>query len=125
DSGVDAIEYRFGGDDWTSYSGPVELPLGVTTVEYRAHDVAGNAGAAATAEFSVDGTAPSVTITRSSEPSASGWHLTAPTVELAASDAESGMGVIEYAIGDGEWTLYSGSIPLSEGVSELRVRASD
>src|SRR5690606_38624872 len=97
----------------------------VTTVEYRAHDVAGNAGTATTAEFSVDGTAPLVTVTRSSDPAASGWHLTAPSVELAASDAESGVGVIEYAIGNGEWTVYSGPIALAERVSDLRIRASD
>ncbi|MGO2521022.1 MAG: family 78 glycoside hydrolase catalytic domain [Microbacterium sp.] len=125
DSGVDVIEYRLGGGEWATYSGSVELPLGVTTVEYRARDIAGNTGAAVPAEFSVDGTAPIVTATRSSDPAPSGWHLTAPTVELTASDAESGVGVIEYAIGNGEWTVYSGPIALTEGVSELRVRASD
>lgn len=125
DSGVDVIEYRLGEGEWTIYAGSVELPLGMTSVDYRARDVSGNQGDVVTAEFSVDGTAPDVSATHSSEPTASGWHLTAPTVELSASDTESGMGVIEYAIGDEAWMTFSGPIAIPEGVSELRFRASD
>ena len=125
DSGVAAIEYRVGGGEWTGFSDPVELPLGVTSVDYRAHDVAGNRGEIVSAEFSVDGSAPEVSSVHSSEPTETGWYLTAPTVELSASDTESGMGVIEYALGDGAWTAFSGPIAIPEGVTELRFRASD
>jgi hypothetical protein len=62
---------------------------------------------------------------RFSEPAASGWHLVSPTVELAASDTESGVAAIEYAIGTGAWAAYATAIEIPEGVSELRFRASD
>ncbi|MDQ2660676.1 MAG: family 78 glycoside hydrolase catalytic domain [Actinomycetota bacterium] len=124
-SGVAAIEYRLGAGAWAPYTSAVELPLGATVVEYRAHDIAGNGGAVTSAEFAVDGVAPSVTAERSSEPAASGWHLVSPTVELAASDTESGVAAIEYAIGTGAWTAYATAIEIPEGVSELRFRASD
>ncbi|HET8780733.1 MAG TPA: hypothetical protein VFM66_11715, partial [Agromyces sp.] len=124
-SGVAAIEYRFGDGAWLPYASAVELPLGSTDVEYRARDLAGNSSAVAAAAFAVDGVAPSATAERSSEPAASGWHLVSPTVELAASDTESGMGTIEYAIGTGAWTAYTTAIGIPEGVSELRFRASD
>ena len=44
-SGVDALEYRLDGGDWTEYSGPVTISGdGQHTLEHRATDVAGNAG---------------------------------------------------------------------------------
>lgn len=124
-SGVAAIEYRLGAGDWAPYTAAIELPLGTTAVDYRARDIAGTLGEVVSAEFSVDGIAPSVTAERSAEPAASGWHLVAPTVSLAASDAESGIGAIEYAIGTGAWASYTEPIGIPEGISELRYRASD
>ncbi|WP_022891046.1 family 78 glycoside hydrolase catalytic domain [Agromyces subbeticus] len=124
-SGVAAIEYRLGAGAWTAYTSAIGLPLGSTVIEYRARDISGNGGAVTSAEFAVDGVGPIVTAERSSEPAASGWHLVSPTVELAASDAESGIGAVEYATGTGAWTPYTEAIGMPEGISELRFRASD
>lgn len=124
-SDVASIEYRINGAEWTPYSAAVELPLGSSAIDYRATDIAGNRSAPVTAEFAVDGLAPSVTAARSAEPTDTGWYLVAPTVELTATDVESGVAAIEYAIGSGDWTPYTEAIVIPEGVSELRYRAHD
>jgi hypothetical protein len=40
-SGVDRIEYRFGAASFTPYLGPFDAPLGISTLNFRAFDLAG------------------------------------------------------------------------------------
>jgi plastocyanin len=60
-SGVDKIEYRVNGGEWTTYSGPVPFEDPATyTVEYRASDRAGNTSQPQSTTFTVrdEGTLP-------------------------------------------------------------------
>ena len=58
-SGLDKLEYRLDGGDWTTYSAPVTISgNGPHTLEHRATDVAGNVGAVGTGTYTIQGAAP-------------------------------------------------------------------
>ncbi len=55
-SGVDKLEYRLDGGDWTAYSAPVTISgNGPHTLEHRATDVAGNVGAVGSGTYTIQG----------------------------------------------------------------------
>ena len=55
-SGVDRLEYRLDGGEWTVYSGPVTISgNGPHTLEHRATDVAGNVGAVGSGTYTIEG----------------------------------------------------------------------
>jgi hypothetical protein len=74
---------------------------GEHTVAATATDRAGNGSEPASLDVRIDATAPVSTATVDS---------VARAVTVTASDATSGVDRIEYAIGTGEWTAYSGAI---------------
>jgi PKD repeat protein/regulation of enolase protein 1 (concanavalin A-like superfamily) len=55
-SGVQLIEYRLDGGDWTTYSAPVTISSGTHTLEHRATDVAGNVGAVGSGTYTIQST---------------------------------------------------------------------
>ncbi|WP_308799376.1 family 78 glycoside hydrolase catalytic domain [Agromyces silvae] len=124
-SGVDAIEFRFGGGEWTSYRTPIVLPNGVSSAEYRARDLAGNTSEPVAVQLRVDADAPVVAVTRSTPPAASGWHLDHPALAIEAGDDASGVASVRYAIGAGQWQDYAGPFEVGDGVTEVRVRVTD
>jgi hypothetical protein len=92
-SGVDRVEFRLAGGDWQRYTEPIHPPEGVTLLEYRASDLAGNVSPGARVELKVDGTAPSV------------WaRLTGSgRVTAIGSDAGSGVDRVEYSLEGRTW----------------------
>ena len=52
-SGIDTIEYRLDGGDWTTYTAPVTISSGSHTLEHRATDVAGNVSAVGSATYTI------------------------------------------------------------------------
>ncbi|WP_176554612.1 plastocyanin/azurin family copper-binding protein, partial [Georgenia sp. 311] len=134
DSGVDTVEYSLDGGDWTAYTAPVVVSTpGEHTVAYRATDVAGNT-ADGTVTFTVvaedtpdpDTTAPEVTATVTGEQDEDDNYVGSATVTLAATDADSGVAMVEYSLDGGEFTHYHTPVVVSEpGEHTLAYRATD
>ncbi len=100
-----SIEWKIGDGAWTAYTGPITVPEGTTTYDYRATD---NEGNVATNSITVkrDATAPTATATYDDH----GGTTTDPVeVTLTGSDSAGGSGVasLSYSIDGGSWTDYS------------------
>ncbi|MFF0793012.1 OmpL47-type beta-barrel domain-containing protein, partial [Streptomyces spiralis] len=132
-SGVDKVEYALDGGAYTVYTDPVKVSaVGQHTLTYRASDKAGNTSAVKSVSFAVvaappqDTTAPETSATVSGTKDASGNYVDSATVTVTASDAESGVAKIEYALDGGAYQDYSAPVKVSAvGQHTLTYRASD
>lgn len=132
-SGVDTIEYALNGGDFQPYESPIVLSEpGEHTLAYRATDVAGNASEEQTTTVEVvepsgdDTTPPQVTAAVDGERNDDGAYLNMATVTLAATDADSGVALIEYALNGEEFTEYTEPVMVhSAGEHTLHYRATD
>ena len=136
-SGLASMQYQVGGTagSWLSYSDALSVGDGVTTVYYRSTDVADNVEDTRSREVRVDSTPPTLgaPTTQGGTAGSNGWYVgsTAPVVKVAASDATSGLGGVDYQVGGGSWIAYDAesgvSVPESTGPAgtELRFRATD
>ncbi|QMU71402.1 carbohydrate-binding protein [Streptacidiphilus sp. P02-A3a] len=98
------VEYSTDGDTWTPYTGPLTVPDGSWTYQFRATDGVGAVSTPVSLPVQVDRTAPSTTATAT--PGAT--IITPVTVALNATDAASGAAQTQYQIGGGAWTAYTG-----------------
>src|SRR5262245_57804500 len=73
--------------------------LSNTTITYFATDAAGNVETAQTYTVKRDGTAPTTTLASNPTPNANGYNLSAPTITLSATDAETSVASITYKVG--------------------------
>lgn len=132
-SGVDRIDYSVDGGGWTAYEAPVLVDTpGDHTVRYRASDKAGNTSQEQSVSFAVvgppadDTTPPEVTASLDGEQNADGDYIAAATLTLSASDPESGVESVEYAVAGGEFTSYSDPVMFhAVGEHTVRYRATD
>jgi len=118
-SGIASREYRIAGGKWQVYTRPVPLPVGVTTVSYRATDTFGNVSKPGTLTVRRDAQAPVVT---------SKFRIGASPVKvtLTAKDAVSGVALISYRVDKGAWTTYRGPIKIrGKGTHKVSYRADD
>jgi len=127
-SGVREIDYRVdGGGTWTTFQGDsVQVSVGeegITSIDYRAGDHAGNVSPSTTAFIRIDRTAPATTVTGIP----ARWTRQDVTALLSASDNVSGVQRIEYKLEDDErWASYSKPIVISaEGETVLAYRSTD
>ncbi len=109
-SSVDRISYRVDGSSWTTVSGSsTTLTIsedGNHTVEYNATDTAGNVEATQTEYVALDTVAPS----SSDNYTKSGWQpSSSETIEITASETQSGVDRISYRVNGGSWTTVAGS----------------
>jgi hypothetical protein len=121
------LEFRLDGGDWTAYTAPVAVTgEGTRTVEYRA-SVAGVPveSSLGSVVLNVDLTAPSVAAVAA--PSSAVGTVDEPVVvTLSASDATSGVAVLEYRVDAGEWAPYGEPLTFGEvGSRLLEYRAGD
>ncbi|WUR62548.1 plastocyanin/azurin family copper-binding protein [Micromonospora chokoriensis] len=132
-SGVATIEYSLDGAAFTAYSSPVVVTaVGMHMLHYRATDVAGNTSAEQMSHFTVvepqaeDTTPPTVTATVAGDRNDDGAYVGGATVTVAATDAESGVATVEYALDAGAWTAYSAPVTVrATGAHTVRFRATD
>lgn len=113
-SGIAVIEYQVNGGAWTTYSGALPMPEGVTTWSYRATDKVGNTSAVGTATTKRDNAAPTVTAAKSGS-----------TVTITATDAVSGVASVTYRLDGGATTAYTGPIAVAAGSHSVVYTASD
>jgi Chitobiase/beta-hexosaminidase C-terminal domain len=133
ESGVASVEYAIDEQPFTAYSNPVVVNQpGSHSVQFRATDKAGNTSAAGSVSFTVaasqpkDTTPPTVSASVSGDQDSSGNYVGSATVTVAASDTESGVASVEYALDSGAFTAYSAPISVNAaGSHTVRYRATD
>jgi hypothetical protein len=101
-------------------------------LHYRATDVAGNTSPPGMLSFTVvappaqDTTPPIATAAVSGNRDAGGNYIAAATVTITATDAQSGVKTVEYAVGSGGFTAYVSPVRFStNGAYAVRYRATD
>ncbi len=125
-SGVASIVWRLDGGSWQSYVSPVVIAVaGSHLLEWRATDAAGNTETVGSVTVRLDLDPPTVSSSVSGTEGASGWFRSTVNVSAAATDAASGVAVIEYRLEGGAWTPYIAPVTLSDGVHMLDFRATD
>jgi len=129
-SGVDKVEYKVDEGAWTAYTAPVAVTApGMHMVSYRASDKAGNVSPEGMAHFTIvtsDTTAPTVTSEVTGTKDTAGNYVGKATVTLAATDAGSGVGKVEYNLDGGPWLTYSAPLALTVvGAHTVKYRATD
>ena len=131
-SGVRQVTYAVNGGapvtvDGDSTSVPVDT-RGDTTVTYSAVDAAGNAGASGTTTIRIDGGVPTVTSVVVPAP-ANGWNRGPVSVDITATDAETGIREIRTALGGAPPVVVraaSASVPVTaEGTTTVGYTAVD
>ncbi|MEU8195476.1 plastocyanin/azurin family copper-binding protein [Microbispora amethystogenes] len=133
ESGVDTVEYALDSGAFQAYTAPVPVSqVGEHTVRYRAADKAGNASAVGSVTFTVvapkpkDTTPPTVSAAVSGTKDADGDYVDSATVTITATDAESGVDTVEYALDSGAFQAYTAPVPVSQvGEHTVRYRATD
>ncbi|MCG5462385.1 plastocyanin/azurin family copper-binding protein [Micromonospora sp. MED01] len=132
-SGVATIEYSLDGAAFTAYTNPIVVnTAGMHMLHYRATDVAGNTSAEQMSHFTVvepqaeDTTPPTVAATVAGDRNDDGGYVGGATVTVTATDAESGVAKIEYALDAGGWTAYTAPVAVrAPGAHTVKYRATD
>ena len=105
------------GSGWQPYAEPLAVTTdGTTIVKARATDAAGNVSEEVTVTVKRDTTAPLTSAKVDTKKR---------IVTLTATDATSGVAVIEYRIGDGEFHAYTGPIQVGKAATTIDYRAVD
>ncbi len=116
-SGIKSISYSTDGITYLPYTAPLKFTAdGAYKLWFAAEDNAGNPSDVATIEFTIDGTAPTVSATVAPAANADGWRAAPATLTLNANDG-AGAGVESrwYKIGDGAKTAYTAPVELPAG----------
>ncbi|MFL6053606.1 MAG: OmpL47-type beta-barrel domain-containing protein [Actinoallomurus sp.] len=133
ESGVATVEYTLDGDAFAAYTKPLVVGQpGSHTVQYRATDKAGNTSDVGTVTFKVvasqpkDTTPPQVSASVAGDKDANGAYVGAATVTISATDTESGVAKVEYALDGGAFATYSAPLSVNDsGSHTVRYRATD
>ncbi|MEV1332611.1 family 16 glycoside hydrolase [Micromonospora costi] len=132
-SGVDTVEYSLDGQPYATYSAPVAVDQpGQHTVSYRATDKAGNTSEAQSVSFTVaeaspgDTTAPTASAAVTGQQDTEGAYVGSATVTVSATDTESGVDRIEYALDGGAYATYTAPVSVTAlGQHTVAYRATD
>jgi hypothetical protein len=115
--GSPAVEVSVGDKPWTAWTGSLVLDTdALHTLSFRATDTAGNVSAVQAVEVGRDTTAP--------EPAAT-FDAGARTVTVTASDALSGVALVEHSLGEGPWVPTTEPVTVGDTAVTVRYRATD
>jgi hypothetical protein len=128
--GVSFIEYSLNGGLFQRYSAPFTITAsGTTRITARATDWAGNVESPAPfTTVGIDTTGPSVGFTVSGTLGLAGWYTSPVTVTVVAVETSAGTGVgsIEYRVGDAPYQSYTAPFTISAGgLTQISARATD
>ncbi|MFY1634308.1 ThuA domain-containing protein [Solwaraspora sp. WMMB335] len=126
-SGVAGTEYSLDDETgWTAYAEPVPVSGdGSHELRFRSTDEAGNVEQTRSVTIQIDGTAP-VSSAEFAPANDNGWHDGTIPVVLSATDAGSGVELLEWSLDGGSWTPYTEPVPVAgDGSHELLYRATD
>lgn len=132
-SGVASVEYQLDDGSFAAYTNPVVVNQpGAHSVQFRATDKAGNTSAAGSVSFTVaapqqkDTTPPTVSASVSGTKDSNGNYVSSATVTVSATDTESGVASVEYALDGGAFKAYSAPVSVNtEGSHTVQYRATD
>jgi hypothetical protein len=110
-----------GGATWRSL--PLTLADGRHSLNLRAYDKAGNVRKD-TVEIKIDTIAPNLAATTDGVLGLDGWYVSGAITTVSAGDALSGVERVEYDLNGSGWQSGS-SIPLSDGINSISIRAFD
>lgn len=129
---VEKIQYKLGKSEWQIYKEPfIVRNEGITTLDYRAVDNAGNIEADRTIDLKIDKTAPVVKCSlNGTKGELNNWFVSDVEVVLSAEDEpignNSGVEKIQYKFENGIWQDYNMPISvLDEGMTSLYYRSID
>ncbi|MFD8498556.1 OmpL47-type beta-barrel domain-containing protein [Amycolatopsis sp. NPDC059657] len=130
ESGVASVEYQLDSGAWTAYTASVAVnTAGMHMFHYRATDRAGNTSPEGMSHFTVvksDTTPPAASAAVDGTKDGDGNYVGKATVTVAATDAGSGVGTIEYKLDGGAWTAYAAPVPVTTtGAHTVTYRATD
>ncbi len=117
------LEYKFGNDDFQTYTGEFQPPEGESALYWRAVDQAGNREDVKTVSFKVDTLPPHLDYTvYPLEPNGeNGWYISTPQITLTSMDAAA----IYYAFDNSQFLLYEAPFQLPDGEVTLRLTCVD
>jgi hypothetical protein len=133
ESGVATVEYALDDAPYTAYSAPVSVnDAGEHTVKYRATDKAGNTSPEGSVSFTVaapsggDTTPPEVSVQTTGVQDWAWNYVGSATVTISASDDDSGVATVEYALDGQPFTAYTKPFAVGQpGAHTVRFRATD
>lgn len=126
-SGVAITEYSFDGVNWVPVTSPIIISdEGRTEIYSRAIDNAGNIEIPKFIIINIDLSAPISEITIDGTMGLEGWYVSDVEVSINATDAYSGVNLIEYSLDGVNWNIYSGTVLISsDGWKEIYYRSID
>jgi hypothetical protein len=125
-SGLGAIMYRIGAEEWQSYSGNLSFEDGVHSVEFYALDRVGVESEHQTVVLQVDASGPECAAELQGILGTPGWYLSDVVLNLTALDELSSVQEVQYRWGGSEWSSYSQNLSMGdEGEHWIEFRAFD
>ena len=121
-SGISVTQVAVDGGGWQASA---NLNEGIHSVMGRAIDNAGNITVTPVQTVKVDVTAPAISAAVTSGTQVAGWYVTAVTITASASDATSGIALIENRLDGGAWSAGSSVTLSSDGLHTVDFRATD
>ncbi|PZF82553.1 OmpL47-type beta-barrel domain-containing protein [Jiangella anatolica] len=132
-SGVASVEYSLNGSAFQPYTAPLVVnTFADHTVQFRATDNEGNVAPVESVQFTVvepepdDTTAPDISAAVTGERDDQGNYIASATVTITATDAESGVASIAYALDGGSFQPYTAPVVVTAlGAHTVQFRATD
>ena len=121
-SGISVTQVAVDGGAWQTSANLVE---GTHSVMGRAIDNAGNVTVTSSQTVKVDVTAPTISAAVTSGTQVAGWYVTSVTVTASASDATSGLALVENLLAGGVWAAGNTVTLASDGIHTVDFRATD
>ncbi len=108
-------QYSYDGTTWATYTKAITVPDGTSTLSYRTIG-AGITEATHSLSFKVDHTAPAVSAS---------FNSTTRVFSASATDAASGVTIIQSSTNGGAWTAYTAPLAAGAGFVSVAFRATD
>ncbi|MFN8488732.1 MAG: hypothetical protein U0350_14115 [Caldilineaceae bacterium] len=127
-AGVFQTQYRVNqAASWQGYGAPFRLDAaGVQTVVYHSTDRALNTEASHTLTVPLDVAAPLLQVSTDPPTSPNGWYRTGVVVTAQATDAQSGVAAVAYALDGASWQAYRTPVLVAPGTAHtVQFRAQD
>lgn len=121
-SGVDSAQVAVDGGAWQVSA---TLAEGTHSMVGRVLDRAGNLTLTPAQVVKVDGTSPTLSASVTSGTQVAGWYVTDVTVTATATDAVSGVDLVEYRLDGGAWQTGDELLVPSEGPHTVDFHATD